>query len=173
MKGDNIFFNRRSIIGGIGHSHKLTLRACIATWGTLWLTRFIMDFMLSFGLKGSNTAQRNSILVHGQLPNKTSGYADWLEDLWLLIESVKILPIRGCSNLVTDVHDESPVICCVSFICCFLWKKIKINHQAQGNGIKVSTRSNFNWRNSDVHKFWQILFSNKVYYAILNRKNWL
>lgn len=43
-------------------ANKLTLRACMATWGTLLLTLFIMDFKLSFGLKGEkNRIEHNAL----------------------------------------------------------------------------------------------------------------
>lgn len=42
------------LLGG-KHCNKLTLRACMATWGTLWLILFIIDLKLSFGLQHKRT----------------------------------------------------------------------------------------------------------------------
>lgn len=89
--------------------YKLTLRACIETWGTLWLTLFMITLKLSFALKETiHYMQELSLLAmravwRRTLSEHTDTSASWNNsEIWIF--NTVSLPIRGCYNLVADVQ---------------------------------------------------------------------
>lgn len=116
----------------------------MATWGTLWLTLFIMDLKLSFGLKQkknkTNYKTHCSYIRYTTAQVLMAHSVDYFQLhssfrlFWQAVQRMEYvncsavqlqmsssLPIGCCSNFITDVHNKPPVICCVVFIGCFLW----------------------------------------------------
>lgn len=112
---------------------KLTLRACMATCGTLWFTLFMIDLRLSFALKKEqNDLRLDALLCSVKIKQITlrlfkSLCSSEVNELLFLKGNMACpcSPIGRWSNPITDVHDEPPVICCVVFIGCLLWKCVQ------------------------------------------------